>query len=61
LVEIGNVAWKSRTKHKSRKETKRMIEGRRKSSKGNKIGQLTIKNYTFERVEIFLKIFRCYN
>ena len=30
-----------------------MIEERKNSSKQNKIGHLTIKNYTFERVENF--------
>ena len=45
--------------HINQGKTKYMIvERKKKSSKRNKVGQLKIKIYTFERVEIL--IFRCY-
>ena len=39
--------------HINQRKTKHMIVEWRNGSKQNKIGQLTIKNYTFERVENF--------
>ena len=49
--EIENIARKLRL-HISQGKTKYMIV-EHKISKQNKIGQLTTKNYTFERVENF--------
>ena len=39
--------------HINQGKTKHMIVKRKNSSKRNKIGQLTIQNYTFKRVENF--------
>jgi len=50
FVEIENIARKLGLQINQGK-TKYMIVERKNSSKLNTIGQLTIKNYTFERVE----------
>jgi len=52
LVEIENIARKLGL-HINQGKTKYMIVEWENSSKQNKIGQLTIKNYTFERDENF--------
>ena len=52
FVEIENTARKVRL-HINQGKTKYMIVEGKTSSKQNKIGQLTIQNYTFERVENF--------
>ncbi len=52
FVEIENIARKLGL-HINQGKTKHMIVEWKNSSKLNKIGQLTIKNYTFERDENF--------
>ena len=52
FVEIENITRKLGL-HINQGKTKYIIVEQRNSSKQNKIGQLTIKNYTFERVENF--------
>ena len=52
FVEIENIARKLGL-HMNLGKTKYLIVEQKNSSKHNKIGQLTIKNYTFERVENF--------
>jgi len=53
FVEIENITRKLGL-HINQGKTKYIIVEQRNSSKQNKIGQLTIKNYTFERVENFM-------
>jgi len=50
FVEIENTARKLGL-HINQRKTKYMIVEQKNSSKQNKIGQLTIKEYTFQRVE----------
>ena len=50
FVEIENIARKLGL-HINQEKTKHMIVEWKNSSKQNKIGYLTIQNYTFERVE----------
>jgi hypothetical protein len=52
FVEIENIARRLGL-HTNQGKAKYMIVEWKNSSKQNKIGQLTIKNYTFERVENF--------
>ena len=52
FVEIENIARKLGL-HINQGKTKYMIVEQKNSSKRNNIGQLTIKNYTFERDENF--------
>ena len=52
FVETENIARKLGL-HINQGKTKCMIVEWKNTSKQNKIGQLTIKNYTFERVENF--------
>jgi len=48
---MENIARKLRV-HINQGKTKYMIVEQKNSSKPNKTGQLTIKNYTFERADI---------
>ena len=52
FVEMENIARKLQV-HINQGKTKCMIVERKNSSIQNKTGQLTIKNYTFERADIF--------
>ena len=52
FVETENIARKVGL-HINQGKTKYIIVERKKSSKQNKIGQLTIQNYTFQRAENF--------
>ena len=52
FVEIENIARKLGL-HINQGKTKYMIVEWKNSSKQNKIGHLTIKNYTFESIENF--------
>jgi hypothetical protein len=53
FVEIEDIARKLGLQKNQKKKTKYIIVKQENSSKLNSIGQLTIKNYTFGRVENF--------
>jgi hypothetical protein len=53
FIEIENITRKSGL-HINQGKTKYIIVEQKNSSKPNKIGQLIIKNYTFQRVEKFM-------